>query len=150
MTTHAVIELVVWRATLLALGLPLGRTIARILEGRPTWSGRALALALVSQGVVQTLAPTRTVALVQPVAGVDGGTVAVQRIAVGPAASQVAIKQLGTNGGGFFNTNSAHLLENPTPLSNFLVLQSRLPISQQGRRGALPAICQSLRPCYPA
>ena len=43
-----------------------------------------------------------------------------QAIALGPAASQVAIKQLGTNGGGFFNVNSAHPFENPTPLSNFL------------------------------
>ena len=275
MTTHAVIELVVWWATLLALGLPLGRTIARILEGRPTWSGRVLgpferlvyrlagvrpevetdwlqyalgmlvfnaaglllvyalqrlqavlplnpqhlpavpphlafdiavsfatntnwqscsgeatlgylvqmagltvqnflsaatgiavlaalirglarrsvgtignfwvdltratlyvllplavvlALALVSQGVVQTLAPMHAVALVQPVAGADGGTVTVQHVAVGPAASQVAIKQLGTNGGGFFNTNSAHPLENPTPLSNFLELLAILLI----------------------
>jgi potassium-transporting ATPase potassium-binding subunit len=81
-----------------------------------------LALALISQGVVQTLAPTHAVALLQPVAGADGATVTVQHVAVGPAASQVAIKQLGTNGGGFFNTNSAHPLENPTPLSNFLEL----------------------------
>ena len=43
-----------------------------------------------------------------------------QTIAQGPAASQISIKQLGTNGGGFFNTNSAHPFENPTPLSNFL------------------------------
>jgi K+-transporting ATPase ATPase A chain len=43
-----------------------------------------------------------------------------QVIAVGPAASQIAIKQLGSNGGGFFNVNSAHPFENPTPLSNFL------------------------------
>ena len=43
-----------------------------------------------------------------------------QVIALGPAASQIAIKQLGTNGGGFFNVNSAHPFENPTPLSNFL------------------------------
>ena len=43
-----------------------------------------------------------------------------QVVAVGPAASQVAIKQLGTNGGGFFNVNSAHPFENPNPLSNFL------------------------------
>ena len=85
-------------------------------------------LALVSQGVVQTLAPTHTVALVQPVAGADGGVVTVQHIAVGPAASQVAIKQLGTNGGGFYNTNSAHPLENPTPLSNFLELLAILLI----------------------
>src|SRR5262249_50715373 len=47
-------------------------------------------------------------------------TLTEQAIAVGPAASQIAIKQLGTNGGGFFNANSAHPLENPTPLSNFL------------------------------
>jgi K+-transporting ATPase ATPase A chain len=87
-----------------------------------------LTLALVSQGVVQTLAPTHAVALVQPVAGADGATVTVQHIAVGPAASQVAIKQLGTNGGGFFNTNSAHPLENPTPLSNFLELLAILLI----------------------
>ena len=47
-------------------------------------------------------------------------TLTEQVIAVGPAASQIAIKQLGTNGGGFFNVNSAHPFENPTPLSNFL------------------------------
>ena len=52
-----------------------------------------------------------------------------QTIAVGPAASQIAIKQLGTNGGGFFNVNSAHPLENPTPLSNFFELLSILVIS---------------------
>ncbi|WP_165252039.1 potassium-transporting ATPase subunit KdpA [Paludisphaera soli] len=78
-----------------------------------------LALALVSQGVVQTFAASREVRLLEAAAGPDGAA-ATQRIAVGPAASQVAIKQLGTNGGGFFNVNSAHPLENPTPLSNFL------------------------------
>ncbi len=51
-----------------------------------------------------------------------------QKIAVGPAASQIAIKQLGTNGGGFFNVNSAHPLENPTPLSNFLQMLAILLI----------------------
>ncbi len=71
-----------------------------------------LGIALVSQGVVQTFKPSVAVTLVQPVAE--------QLLAVGPAASQVAIKQLGTNGGGFFNVNSAHPFENPTPLSNFL------------------------------
>ncbi len=81
-----------------------------------------LALALVSRGVVQTLAPARTAALVQPLAGPHGQPVREQLIAVGPVASQVAIKQLGTNGGGFFDVNSAHPLENPTPLSNFLEL----------------------------
>lgn len=74
-----------------------------------------LAVALASQGVVQTFAGTVTVGLVE--ATPEGAT---QVISVGPAASQVAIKQLGTNGGGFFGVNSAHPLENPTPLSNFL------------------------------
>ena len=74
-----------------------------------------LALALASQGVVQTLASQATAAPLDPSAGT-----AVQQIALGPAASQVAIKQLGTNGGGFFNVNSAHPLENPTAASNFL------------------------------
>jgi K+-transporting ATPase ATPase A chain len=81
-----------------------------------------LALALVSQGVVQTFRPSVRAGLVQPVAGAGAATAATQEIAVGPAASQVAIKQLGTNGGGFFNANSAHPLENPTPLSNLLEL----------------------------
>ena len=58
----------------------------------------------------------------QPYVTADGHTITTQVIAVGPAASQVAIKQLGTNGGGFFNSNSAHPFENPTPLSNFLEL----------------------------
>ena len=83
-----------------------------------------LSLALVSQGVVQNLRPYDTVKLVQPqtVAGTDGKTTTVttQTIAQGPVASQEAIKMLGTNGGGFFNTNSAHPFENPTPLSNLL------------------------------
>ncbi len=80
-----------------------------------------LALALVSQGVVQTFAPYRTVPLVEA-AGPDSARVTTQLLALGPAASQIAIKQLGTNGGGFFNVNSAHPFENPTPLSNFLEL----------------------------
>jgi len=79
-----------------------------------------LAVVLVSQGVVQTFDRYREVTLLEPTAGADGQSVATQTIAVGPAASQVAIKQLGTNGGGFFNVNSAHPLENPTPLANFL------------------------------
>ena len=86
-----------------------------------------LAVALVSQGVVQTFAPTHTVELVQPLQTVTGIETR-QTIAVGPAASQVAIKQLGTNGGGFFNVNSAHPLENPTPLSNFLEMLAILLI----------------------
>ncbi|MBP6180128.1 MAG: potassium-transporting ATPase subunit KdpA [Anaerolineales bacterium] len=79
-----------------------------------------LALALVSQGVVQTFSEYKSITSVQ-----SGET---QLIAVGPAASQVAIKQLGTNGGGFFNANSAHPLENPTPFSNFLEMLSILLI----------------------
>ncbi len=80
-----------------------------------------LALALVSQGVVQTFSPSVKAELVQPYTQAES-TVTEQVIAVGPTASQVAIKQLGTNGGGFFNVNSAHPLENPTPLANFLEL----------------------------
>ena len=87
-----------------------------------------LALVLVSQGVVQTFNPYHTATLVQATTDADGAAVTEQVIAVGPAASQVAIKQLGTNGGGFFNVNSAHPLENPTPLSNFLQMLSILLI----------------------
>ncbi len=86
-----------------------------------------LAVALVSQGVVQTFAPSHTVELVQPLQAATGVETK-QTIAVGPAASQVAIKQLGTNGGGFFNVNSAHPLENPTPLSNWLEMLAILLI----------------------
>ena len=78
------------------------------------------AMLLVSQGVVQTFKPYETITLIQPAKDADGHAVTEQTIAVGPAASQVIIKQLGTNGGGFFNVNSAHPLENPTPLSGFL------------------------------
>ncbi|HEY0841072.1 MAG TPA: potassium-transporting ATPase subunit KdpA, partial [Vulgatibacter sp.] len=78
-----------------------------------------LAVLLVSQGVVQTLSGSAVARLVDPVTA-DGGSVVDQILALGPAASQVAIKQLGTNGGGFFNVNSAHPFENPTPLSSFL------------------------------
>lgn len=79
----------------------------------------ALSLLLVAQGVVQTLRPY-----------VDATTLEgdKQTIAIGPAASQVAIKQLGSNGGGFFHANSAHPLENPTRLSNFLQALSMLLI----------------------
>jgi K+-transporting ATPase ATPase A chain len=74
-----------------------------------------LAMALVSQGVVQNFGPYQTAALLEP-----QGQTTTQTLPMGPAASQVAIKQLGTNGGGFFGVNSAHPFENPTPLSNFL------------------------------
>jgi len=79
-----------------------------------------LALLLVSQGVVQTIGPSVKAHLLQPTKDADGKTITEQIIAVGPVASQLAIKQLGSNGGGFFNVNSAHPLENPTPLSNLL------------------------------
>jgi K+-transporting ATPase ATPase A chain len=86
------------------------------------------ALVLASQGVVQTFGGSQTVPLVQATKDADGKPVTEQVIAVGPAASQIAIKQLGTNGGGFFNVNSAHPFENPTPLSNFLELLAILMI----------------------
>ena len=77
-----------------------------------------LALFLVSQGVIQTFAPYQRVELLDPIIDSAGAAIDHQMLALGPVASQVAIKQLGTNGGGFFNTNSAHPFENPTPLSN--------------------------------
>ena len=106
------------------------------------------ALVLVSQGVVQTFGPYPKVTVVQattyeePDTDKDGkpvldekgqpktkkSTLTEQVIAVGPAASQIAIKQLGTNGGGFFNANSAHPFENPTPLSNFFEVLAILMI----------------------
>ena len=88
-----------------------------------------LSLSLVSQGVVQTLSPYQTAMLLQPATDSSGQVVKEQVSAVGPAASQIAIKQLGTNGGGFFNANSTHPFENPTPLSNFLEMLSILLIS---------------------
>jgi len=103
------------------------------------------ALALVSQGVVQNLKPYDTVKLVEPqqvpkvdangkpVLGPDGkqvmDTVTEQTIAQGPVASQEFIKQWGTNGGGFFNANSAHPFENPTPVSNLIELFAIFAIS---------------------
>jgi potassium-transporting ATPase potassium-binding subunit len=88
----------------------------------------AFSLALVSQGVVQNFRPYVQAKLIEPqnLTGADGkpATVTTQTIAQGPAASQEAIKMLGTNGGGFFNANSAHPFENPTPLSNFLQMLS--------------------------
>ena len=101
-----------------------------------------LALALVSQGVIQNLSTYQTVPTVEtitydnpkmdaagnPVKDAAGNpvtekaTTKEQVIALGPVASQEAIKQLGTNGGGFFNANSAHPFENPTPFSNFLAM----------------------------
>ncbi len=86
-----------------------------------------LALFLVSQGVPQTLDASVTVTLLDPVT-VNGVLVTTQTIPLGPVASQEAIKMLGTNGGGFFNANSAHPLENPTPLTNFAEMVAMLAI----------------------
>ncbi|TMK78554.1 MAG: potassium-transporting ATPase subunit KdpA, partial [Actinobacteria bacterium] len=106
------------------------------------------AVVLVSQGVVQTFGAYPKASVVQPIqydepiTDKDGKPILDEKgqpktkksilteqvIAVGPAASQIAIKQLGTNGGGFFNANSAHPFENPTPLSNFLELLAILLI----------------------
>ncbi|MGA2083129.1 MAG: potassium-transporting ATPase subunit KdpA [Holophaga sp.] len=77
------------------------------------------AVAFLSQGVVQTLAPNVVAKFLSPIAA-GGKTIVDQVIAVGPVASQEAIKLLGTNGGGFFNANSAHPFENPTAITNFL------------------------------
>jgi potassium-transporting ATPase potassium-binding subunit len=91
-----------------------------------------LALVLVSQGVVQTFSAATSAQVLDASSaasgnGADPGALR-QVMALGPAASQVAIKQLGTNGGGFFNANSAHPFENPTPLSNLLEMLAILLI----------------------
>jgi K+-transporting ATPase ATPase A chain len=79
-----------------------------------------ISLVLVSQGTVQTFSGPVTVPLLDPIRDSTGALITTQSIPLGPAASQIAIKVLGTNGGGFFNANSAHPFENPTPFSNFL------------------------------
>ena len=89
-----------------------------------------LAFILASQGVVQTLGPYVKAHTL------EGKT---QTLAVGPAASQIAIKQLGTNGGGFFNANSAHPFENPTPFTTFLELLAEfiIPVALVFTYGAM-------------
>ena len=95
------------------------------------------ALVLVSQGVVQNLRPYDKAAVIDPqtVTTTDAAgkaqtqVVNEQTIAQGPVASQEIIKQFGTNGGGFFNANSSHPFENPTPLSNFLAMFGIFAIS---------------------
>ena len=79
-----------------------------------------VALVLAWQGVPQTFQAKATVPLLESTTAADGSAVTTQEIALGPVASQIAIKELGTNGGGYYNANSAHPLENPTPLSNFV------------------------------
>jgi K+-transporting ATPase ATPase A chain len=106
------------------------------------------ALVLVAQGIPQTFSQNATATLVQPVTydnpknGPDGqplkddkgnpvtekATATEQAIPLGPVASQIAIKQLGTNGGGYYNVNSAHPFENPTPLTDFLEMLAILLI----------------------
>ncbi|MEI6839707.1 MAG: potassium-transporting ATPase subunit KdpA [Methanomicrobiales archaeon] len=87
-----------------------------------------IAVILVSQGTIQTFNGPVTVPLLDPVKDSNGVLITTQTIPLGPAASQVAIKLLGTNGGGFFNTNSAHPFENPTPFSNFVEILAILLI----------------------
>lgn len=79
---------------------------------------------LMSQGVVQSFKGYEEVKLVEPILLTDGQVIDSAQIPLGPAASQIAIKQLGTNGGGFFSTNSAHPFENPTALSNLVEVLS--------------------------
>jgi len=135
------------RATTTDLGnfwVDLTRTVLYILLPLSL----VLAVVQVSQGVVQNFSAYQTATLVQPttattpVKDADGNPVledgkpktettpvTEQTLPMGPAASQVAIKQLGTNGGGFFNVNSAHPYENPTPLSDFLEMLAILLIA---------------------
>lgn len=87
-----------------------------------------MSLVLVSQGVVQNMNSYEEVQLVEPITLEDGTVITKQIVPQGPAASQIAIKQLGTNGGGFFGVNSAHPLENPTPFSNMVEMLSILLI----------------------
>lgn len=83
-----------------------------------------LAVVLMSEGVLQNLAPYQTLAVLDPLAMTQNS----QTLAMGPVASQEAIKMLGTNGGGFFNANSAHPFENPTLLTNWLEMTAMLLI----------------------
>lgn len=87
-----------------------------------------LAMILVSQGVVQTFSTSVTATLTQPIVNSNGQTVTQQVIAVGPVASQLAIKHLGTNGGGFFNANASHPFENPNALTDFLLVLAQTVI----------------------
>ena len=88
----------------------------------------ALSLLLIWQGVPQNFSPYKTVALLEPLTTEDGATVTEQMVPMGPQASQVAPKQLGTNGGGYNGVNSAHPHENPTPLANMLEMLALLLI----------------------
>ena len=88
-----------------------------------------VSLVLVSQGVIQNFSAYKTVQLVEATTDANNARTTEQALPMGPAASQIAIKQLGTNGGGFFNVNSSHPYENATPLSNFVEMLSILLIA---------------------
>ncbi len=88
-----------------------------------------LSLFLVSRGVVQNFSPYATVSPLDPLKDPTGRLMTTQLLPMGPAASQIAIKQLGTNGGGFFNVNAAHPYENPDPFTNFVEMLSILVIA---------------------
>ena len=99
-----------------------------------------IAIFLASQGVIQNFNPYQKINLIQPVTyqqtitdntgkvTTETSNLTEQIIPMGPVASQIAIKQLGSDGGGFFNVNSAHPFENPTPLSNFIEMLALLLI----------------------
>lgn len=87
-----------------------------------------VSILIVSQGVVQNFSSYQEVELLEPITLEDGTVITKQVVPQGPAASQIAIKQLGTNGGGFFGVNSAHPLENPTPFTNTVEMLSILII----------------------
>jgi K+-transporting ATPase ATPase A chain len=86
-------------------------------------------LVLVSQGVVQTMKPFQEVSVLQITKDANGNPISTQTLAIGPVASQVAIKHLGTNGGGFFNANAAHPFESPTPFSDLILTLSETVIA---------------------
>lgn len=88
----------------------------------------ALSLLLIWQGVPQNFSPYKTVALLEPLTTENGATVTEQMVPMGPQASQIAPKQLGTNGGGYNGVNSAHPHEDPTPLANMLEMLALLLI----------------------
>lgn len=85
-----------------------------------------LAIVFVSQGVVQTFSTSVQANLLQPITDANGQVVTNQVISVGPVASQLAIKHLGTNGGGFFNANASHPFENPNGLTNMLLMLAQV------------------------
>jgi len=88
-----------------------------------------LTLVLVSQGTVQTLKPFQDVSVLQTTKAANGAPLSTQTLATGPLASQSAIEHLGTNGGGFFNVNSAHPFDNPTPLTDLILMLSETVIA---------------------